>query len=62
MDEKDKTAVNVRKLQEATENLLKAGFQHELARWHWALYQAYINVGFSAGPALELVKANINNQ
>lgn len=60
MDEKDNTAVDVRKLQEAQENILKAGLHLEVAKWHWSLYSAYIKAGFSAGQALELVKANIN--
>jgi len=60
MDEKDNIAVNVRKLQEETENLVKAGFHNELAKWHWALYQAYMNVGFKPHQALKLINASIN--
>ena len=60
MDEKDNTAVNVRKLQEIQENIIKSGGLRELAKWHRAMYDAYISAGFTPGQAMELVKANIN--
>jgi len=59
MDEKNNTAVNVRKLQEIQENIIKSGGLRELAKWHRAHYDAYISVGFSEEQALELVKTNI---
>jgi hypothetical protein len=62
MDEKDKIAINGRKLQENQENILKAGFHRELAKWHWALFQAYISAGFASVEALELLKAHIGNK
>ena len=60
MDEKSKAAVDARKLQEMTENLLAAGFHDQVAKWHKALYGSYINVGFTPEQALELVKAHIS--
>jgi len=62
MDDNDDIAVNVRRYQEGQANILKAGFHLELAKWHWALFQAYILAGFTNDEALELVKANISNQ
>ena len=59
MDENDKIAVNGRKFQESQENILKAGVHLELAKWHWALFQAYIGAGFTSVEALELLKAHI---
>jgi hypothetical protein len=59
MDEQDKAVVNTRKLQENRADLIKAGLHIEMAKWHKALYDAYLAEGFSAGEALELVKAAI---
>ena len=59
MDEKDKISVDCRKLQEAQENFLKSGFHKEVAKWRKALYEAYVDAGFTSEQALELLKAEI---
>ena len=62
MDENDNIAVNGRKFQECQENILKAGIHRELAKWHWALFRAYIDAGFTDVEALELLKTHIRNK
>jgi len=57
MDENE--AVNLRKLQEQSRNLIVGGLHNEIAKWHRAIYGAYIKVGFTPEQALELVKASI---
>ena len=41
-------------------NIIKSGGLRELAKWHRAMYDAYISAGFTPEQAMELVKANIN--
>lgn len=62
MDKENKISIECRKLQEAQENLLKSGFHKEVAKWRKALYEAYIDAGFTSEQALELVKTEISKQ
>jgi len=62
MDEKNNMTVYVRRLQEEQENIIKAGYLREMAKWHRAQYDAYICAGFTPEQALELVKVNINSK
>ena len=61
MDEKNQQSVKLRKLQEQSANLITGGLHNEIAKWHRAIYDAYIEIGFSAEQALDLVKASIKN-
>ena len=54
-------AVKLRKLQEQSRNMIVGGLHNEIAKWHKALYDAYIKVEFTPEQALELVKASIKN-
>lgn len=59
MDEKSKQAVNFRRIQEESANLIEAGLPKELAKWERAIYEAYLEVKFTPEQALELVKARM---
>jgi len=41
--------------------MIVGGLHNEIAKWHKALYDAYIKVEFTPEQALELVKASIKN-
>jgi hypothetical protein len=58
MDEKSKQSVDMRKIQEQTANLIAGGFHKEVAKYHKAIYDAYIAVGFTPEQAIDLVKAS----
>jgi len=61
MDEKFRQSVDFRKLQEQLANMIICGLHYEIAKWHRAIYEAYIKVGFTAEQAIDLVKASIKN-
>lgn len=47
--------VELRKSQEALQNIINYGAHKELAKWHKALFDAYREVGFDVEQALKLV-------
>ena len=59
MEEKNKIAVEGRKLQENLENMTQAGIQREMAKYHRTLYSAYVTEGFLPDQAMQLVIAHI---
>jgi len=62
MDEQSQQSVNLRKLQEQMANLITGELHNEIAKWHKAIYDAYIKIGFTSEQAIDLIKANINSR
>jgi len=52
----------LRKAQENLFNVIEFGAHKEIAKWHKALFDAYINVGFNQEQALKLVISWTTNQ
>ena len=51
--------VKMRKEQEGLANLINFGMHKEMAKLNKAIYDAHIEVGFSAEQAMELIKVMI---
>jgi len=61
MNEKELQSVKLRKFQEMSANMRTGGFHHEIAKWHKAIYDAYVKTGFTPEQALVLTKAHIKS-
>ena len=53
-------SVEFRRAQEAMSNILRLGYQKEMAKLHKAFFDAYIEAGFNEKQALEMTKAWVN--